>query len=413
MSQDKLTEKAVRQLLYDESSVMLSVGRPGPTFPSCSDILTTATLELVGDPQEEQYTFQYGPCKGDPGFCDEVAKFLTEQYGDTVDSQDIMVTAGATQGLHLVATVMFDKDTPVFMEDPTYFIAVKILREDFGMNIIPIPTGDDGMDLKILEEQLKKHKPVSVDHCKTPFWGMVYTIPTFNNPKGYSMSPDRCRALVSLGRKYDVMLFAEDVYNLLHYSGQPHPPPRLLSFDKRSDEDFQGHVISNCTFSKILAPGLRTGWIEAPPRIMQYLEKSKTAWSGGSFNHYTSKLMATALRKGLLTSHLQQLREEYTERMRIACDVLAKKLPASVKCNNPQGGFFIWLELPAHIDAMELLQLAVDKYKVNFIFGASTSPTDSCKNCARLSISFCNKSQLQDGVTKFCDALTEMMNQAT
>ncbi|XP_060589279.1 uncharacterized protein LOC132744549, partial [Ruditapes philippinarum] len=184
----------------------------------------------------------------------------------------------------------------------------------------------------------------------------------------------------------------------------------ILSLFSRSDEDFQGNVLSNCTFSKILAPGLRLGWIEAPPRIMKYIETSKVAWSGGSFNHYTSKVVATALKKGFLTSHVQLLRKDYTERMQVACEVLSQKLPESVKYIKPEGGFFIWLELPAHVDAMELLQLAVDKYKINFIFGASTSPTGSCKNCARLSISFCNKSQIQDGVTKFCDALKEMMN---
>ncbi|XP_060574846.1 2-aminoadipate transaminase-like [Ruditapes philippinarum] len=402
--------------LYDEnregqSFVPLSMGAPGPeTLRGCSQMLAQSTQLLLADAKEEQFTFQYGPCKGDPGFCEELAKFLTEQYGDTVNSEDLMVTAGATQGLHLIASVMFDKDTPVFMEDPSYFIAVKILTDDFGMNIVPIPTGDDGIDLVVLEEQLKKYRPASTEKCKTPFWSMVYTIPVFNNPKGYSMSPEKCKALVALGRKYDVLLFAEDVYNLLHYSGEPHPPPRLLSYDNRSDEDFQGNVLSNCTFSKILAPGLRLGWIEAPPRIMKYIETSKVAWSGGSFNHYTSKVVATALKKGFLTSHVQLLRKDYTERMKVACEVLSQKLPESVKYIKPEGGFFIWLELPAHVDAMELLQLAVDKYKINFIYGASTSPTGSCKNCARLSISFCNKSQIQDGVTKFCDALKEMMN---
>ncbi|KAH3718241.1 hypothetical protein DPMN_061041 [Dreissena polymorpha] len=188
-----------------------------------------------------------------------------------------MVTAGATQGLHLVATVMFNKDTPVFMEDPTYFLAVNIIREDFGMNIKPVPTDSEGIDTEKLELMLVQHKPASMAGQKTPFWSMVYTIPTFNNPKGYCMSPERFKTLIRLARKHDVLLFTEDIYNILHYDNSPVCPPRLMLYDDRTDEDFQGHVLSNCSFSKILAPGLRLGWIEASPRIMKYLEK-RSAW---------------------------------------------------------------------------------------------------------------------------------------
>ncbi|KAH3718541.1 uncharacterized protein LOC127856015 [Dreissena polymorpha] len=402
--------------LYDENSedhenfVPFSMGAPGAeSLAGCNQLLDKATRILLSDDGEERFTFQYGPCKGYPGFCREMAKFLSSEYGQTVSREDIMVTAGATQGLHLVATVMFNKDTPVFMEDPTYFIAVKILREDFGMNIIPVPTDSEGINAEKLESMLVQHKPTSIAGQKTPFWGMVYTIPTFNNPKGYCMSPERCRTLIRLARKHDVLLFTEDIYNMLHYDDSPVCPPRLMSYDNHMDEDFQGHVLSNCTFSKILAPGLRLGWIEAPPRIMKYLEKSATAWSGGAFNHYTSKVIASALKEGLIAKHLNKLRKEYRERMDIACSSLRKHLPQDVKVDYPKGGFFIWLELPPSVDTMLLLKLAVEKYKINFIFGASTSPTGGCRNCARLSISFCDKKKIEKGIVAFCEALQEMM----
>ncbi|XP_052809088.1 uncharacterized protein LOC128237530 isoform X2 [Mya arenaria] len=405
-------DNSAKALLYRDDCLLLAVGKPGEeTLKGCSKMLQTSTDIMLRDSNEERFTFQYGPCKGDPSFCEQVAGFLTEEYGTKVDSSDIMVSAGATQGLHLVATVMFNKDTPIFIEDPTYFIAVKILREDFGMNIIPVPTDMEGIDVAKLESLLEIYKPKTTGKAGSQFWSMVYTIPTYNNPKGYCMSPERCRALVKLARKYGVMLFAEDVYNMLHYDDKPQCPPRLLQYDDRSDPDYEGHVLSNCTFSKILAPGLRLGWIEAPPRIMKCLEKSATAWSGGSFNHYTSKLMAVALQEGLLQKHLTWLRKEYRERMDLACNTLEKHLPAGVKVDNPHGGFFIWLQLPPSIDSMELLKLAVQKYKVNFIFGASTSPTDGCKNCARLSISFCEKASLEKGVVNFCHALNEMLEE--
>ncbi|KAL4222845.1 hypothetical protein ACF0H5_018885 [Mactra antiquata] len=400
--------------IYDEnkdgeSFIPLSMGAPGPEMlAGSSELLIKSTECLLKDPLEERYTFQYGPCRGDPGFCNEMAKFLSTEYGDSVSSEDIMVTAGATQGLHLVATVMFDKDTPIFIEDPTYFIGQKMLKDDLGMNVIAVPTDDDGINIECLEELLQKYKPDNKPN-KSPFWSMIYTIPTFNNPKGHCMSPGRCEALVALSRKYDVLLFAEDVYNMLHYSGAKYCPRRLLSFDRRSDPDFKGNVLSNCTFSKILAPGLRIGWIEAPPRVLDPILNSKTSWSGGSFNHYTSKLMATALKEGLLQKHLELLRKEYGERMNIACNALTECLPDSVKCHNPNGGFFIWLKLPDQVDTLELLRMALTKYKVNFINGSSTSPSGSYQNYVRLSISFCDRKQIYNGVSKFCEAVKEVM----
>ncbi|XP_052245602.1 uncharacterized protein LOC127854579 [Dreissena polymorpha] len=380
--------------LYDinsedhENFVNFSNGAPGAeSLAGINQLLDKATRILLADDAEERFTFQYGPCKGDPVFCREMAKFLSSEYGHNVSREDIMVTAGATQGLHLVATVMFNKDTPVFMEDPTYFLAVNIIREDFGMNIKPgirlfgdhfgrnelciiVPTDSEGIDTEKLELMLVQHKPASMAGQKTPFWSMVYTIPTFNNPKGYCMSPERFKTLIRLARKHDVLLFTEDIYNILHYDNSPVCPPRLMLYDDRTDEDFQGHVLSNCSFSKILAPGLRLGWIEASPRIMKYLEKSATAWSGGAFNHYTSKVIASALKEGLIAEHMIKLRKEYGERMDIACSSLRKYLPQDVKVDYPRGVFFIWLELPPSVDTILLLKLAAEKYKTNFIFGA-------------------------------------------
>lgn len=228
---------------------------------------------------------------------------------------------------------------------------------------------------------------------------------TFSNPKGFSCSPERCRKLVRLARKYDVLLFTEDVYNLLCYEGIC--PPRLLFYDDKNDSDFKGNVLSNATFSKILAPGLRLGWIEAPQRIMQFLGKCNTTWSGGCFNHYTSRLMKTALKEGMLSNHLSKIKVIYAERMNVVCDLLIQDFPVKIKFDKPKGGFFIWVELPPSIDSRLLLQLAIEKHGMNFIIGSSTSPTESYKNYIRLSISFCDSSDLKLGIQRLKAAINE------
>ncbi|KAK3603662.1 hypothetical protein CHS0354_017382 [Potamilus streckersoni] len=398
----------------DSGAFPFAMGAPGPkSMAGCSELMITATQLCLGNKEEERYTFQYGPMKGDPGFLEELAKFLSQEYGDQVDSHNLMVTAGATQGLHLVATVMFDRTTPVFVEDPTYFIAIKILKDDFKMNVIPVPTDKEGIDVEEFEKLIQKHKPKDLDltQYKCPFWSFVYLTPTFNNPRGCSLSNARSEKLIQVARKHDMLLFAEDVYNLLNYTDQRHPPSRLLSYDKSTDPDYGGgNVLSNGTFSKIFAPGVRLGWIEAPEKILRHLEKCSITWSGGAFNHYMSKLMATALQEGLLMKHLIHLRQEYGERMNLMDKALRENLPPGVKFENPKGGFFLWLELPEGCDSEKVLRHAVEKYKVNFIHGNSTSPTGSFRNFARLSISYCDKEDLVTGVEGFCAAVKDVLS---
>ncbi|XP_071158911.1 uncharacterized HTH-type transcriptional regulator YjiR-like isoform X1 [Mytilus edulis] len=395
--------------LYNEKEdnpvIPLAMGAPGTdTISGCKEILLESTRITLTN-EDEKYIFQYGPMKGDPDFLDELARFLSSEYGNDVDSDNLMATAGATQGLHLTASVMFDRSTPVFVEDPTYFIAIKILREDLGMNIIPVPTDGDGIIPEALETAIKE-KVIAGSETKTPFKGMVYLMTTFSNPRGISTSPERCRRLVHLARKYDMLLFTEDVYNLLSYTGTC-PPPRLMFYDDKNDDDFKGNVLSNGTFSKILAPGIRLGWIEAPERILELVAKCNTSWSGGCFNHYASRLMTTALKQGMLTKHLHKIRSIYARRMNLLYDLLCEDFPVTIVCEKPKGGFFLWAELPSSLDSKLLLQIGIEKHGVNFIIGSSTSPTESYKNCIRLSISFCDDEKLKRGVQKLKDAVRE------
>lgn len=383
----------------------LAMGAPGrETISGCKEMLLEST-KITMETEDERYIFQYGPMRGDPDFLEQLASFLSKQYGDTVNKDELMVTAGATQGIHLTASIMFDKDTPVFVEDPTYFIAIKMLRDDLRMPVIPVETDSDGIIPEALEKAVLGNTPKGP--TKTPFRSMVYLMTTFSNPTGLCSSPERCRKLIHLARKYDLLLFTEDVYNLLYYT--ENCPPRLLFFDDRNDPDFKGNVLSNGTFSKILAPGLRIGWIEAPERVLKCIASCNTTWSGGCFNHYTSRLLQTALKQGMVTSHLNKIKGIYAERMKMAYEFLAEDFPVPIKLRDPKGGFFLWIELPSNIDSKLLLQLAIEKHGVNFIIGSSTSPTGKFSNCIRISISFCSKDKLKDGLNCLKSAVKEYL----
>ncbi|XP_046360905.1 uncharacterized protein YER152C-like [Haliotis rufescens] len=396
--------------MYENSSELLPlmIGGPGPdTLQDCKGMFMQATAAVLETDNDMTQTFRYADARGDREFLDQLAKFLSQEYNDTVTSSQLMLTAGATQGLHFLASLLFSKNTVAFVEDPTYYAAYRLLQHDLQMNVVPVQTDADGIDTNVLDKLLSEHRPKSFAVTpERPFWAMIYVIPVFNNPTGQCYSQERCCELVRLARQHDVLVVAEDIYNLVYYG--ENSPKRLLAYDK-SDPAYKGNVVSNCTFSKILAPGLRLGWLEAPERVLGALDNSNVAWSGGSLNHYASKIATAIMKLGLQQKHVQTLRQIYKDRMVLMCETLQKGLPSCATFKQPQGGFFVWVQLPEAVDALLLLRMAVKKYKINFLPGFCASPSGGYKNYVRLSISFCNQATLTRGLEAFCSAIRDFI----
>ncbi|XP_069111053.1 uncharacterized protein [Argopecten irradians] len=390
--------------------INLSTGAPGPeTMQGCQEIMIKATSEAMKDPKQETNTFKYGPEQGDPIFRQRLAGFLSKEYGDNVQSDSLIVTTGATNGLHLTVTTLFPNDVPIFVEDPTFFLAINILRDDIGKTLIPVPATEDGLDLVHLEELFKEYRIKAGDKktWKCQFWTMLYTMTVYSNPTGKNFSPDQCRKLVHLARKYDVLVFSDDVYNLFHF-GEGAVPPRLLAYDK--SDDSTGCVLSNGTFSKIFAGGLRLGWIEGPKPIIDSLVSCYQSICAGSFNHFMSLMMSAALQLDLLSPHLSRIKDIYKERMNLMCNALEKYLPACCSFNRPEGGFFVWVTLPKEMDAKNLQTFARDSHQIVFQDGESTSVSRNYRNCIRLSIGFCDTKQIEPGVQQLSRAIQTYMD---
>ncbi|XP_062578341.1 uncharacterized protein LOC134240262 [Saccostrea cucullata] len=372
-------------------------GGPGPeAVAGCKDILLRATQELLTGEVDEHALFDYGPPSGAPEVRGQLAKFLTAQYRDKVESDNLFITVGATHGIHLVTTVLLGKDVPIFVEDPSFFLALGMFKDDFGHQVIPVPTEDDGIDVTALEKLLQETPAPT--KTKSPFRRMLYTMTVHHNPTGSCLSPEKCRRLVSLARQYDMLLFGEDVYNLLTYTNDGVPPPRLFSYDKKDDPDFQGHTLSNCTFSKIFSPGLRVGWIETSPRIVKMLIDCYTTTSGFCYNHYMSCVVAKALELGLVQSNIKRLQKLYGERIKRACRRLKEnQLPVSFV--EPTGGFFIWIKLPENMDAADLCEKAKENHILVQV-GTIASATGGFRNYIRLSMSICTVDKIEEGIDK-------------
>jgi DNA-binding transcriptional MocR family regulator len=221
--------------------------------------------------------FQYGARVGSCLYREELALFLSQEYDSVVDRCDLVETAGATMGLHLLATLFFDAGDVAFVEEATYYHATTLLANDCGLRVIPVAMDEEGMIPQDLERALRENSggiPQVITEEK-PYWAMLYTVPTFHNPTGRLMSPERCQQIVSIARQYNLLVVCDDVYNLLYFTPPDRDgksPKRLFAYDDKHDPKYKGNVVSNGTFSKLLAPGMRIGWIEAPQHVVNAID---------------------------------------------------------------------------------------------------------------------------------------------
>jgi len=361
--------------------VDLTIGAPGPELLS---FLPPIFLEASQHRMENDRgnLFQYGPETGITVFRRELAQFLSRRYGDRpVTSEELVTTCGATSGLQLLATVLLDKNGIIFVEDPTYFISSSILAKDLGLKVVPVPMAKDGIDIEELKKSVLKEK-AGIAFDQDRFWAMVYTIPTYHNPTTTTMSREKGRRLIQLATQENMLVVCDDVYNLLSYS--PFPFSRLRAL-QQEDENC---VISNGTFSKILAPGVRLGWIEAPPAIVSRLAASGFLQSGGSMNNLTSGIATSLLSLGLLDAQLDHCKQVYGARMSTALKEL-EELPEGWAVESPGGGYFLWITAPQDLTAFchQLEKNGVGVLPGSRASSSSPPPSNLYANCRLSSLS--------------------------
>ncbi|KAI9004732.1 pyridoxal phosphate-dependent transferase [Gaertneriomyces semiglobifer] len=385
-----------------------TVGAPAPA------LLPVDSTKKAMAAMDSSWQLQYGPEVGPSPFLHALANFLSAQYQTPVDSNLLMVTSGCSQSLSNLLTQFTDMSTVVYMEDPSYFLAQNIVR-DHGLRMLPVATDEFGLDMDSFEKQLaERERDTSgpFDSKTMPYPSVLYLVPTYNNPRGSTLPDDRRRRLVDLAYKHSILVVCDDVYDMLTYDGlngfsnvtSSGPVRRIFYYDPHPDD---GRIVSNGTFSKIYAPGVRLGWIEAGKTIIERIKKSGLAVSGGCANQLTSGWMLQAIKMNLLDEQLQRLRSTYSRNMSAMISTLKSELPNSVKVMEPpsHGGFFVWLQLPKHIPSMELRQRAIDEEKISFAAGEWSSPTKRYRNCLRLAVTFYDEKTIVEGVHRLARLL--------
>lgn len=349
--------------------------------PSLS-LLPMAALKEAADhrlSQPDASILQYGAEQGDGYFRLALAQFLSQKYGAPVEAEQLLITSGASQSLDLICTRLTQPGDTIFVEEPTYFLALLIFR-DYRLNIVGIPMDENGLSIEALEEQLARHKPV-----------FLYTIPTFHNPSAATLSVERRQRLLQLSQEHDFLIVADEVYQMLDYRVTP-PPPLAAAINSAP-------VISLGSFSKILAPGLRLGWIQAAPQQLDPLIHAGLLESGGGLNPFTSGVVQSMLELGLQEQCLTHLKQVYTERSAALSQALHQHLPDSFTFAEPGGGFFIWIRLPESWQAQEILAEA-RRNNVSFQPGVKFSSRQGLPNYLRLSFAYYEVDELVEGVAR-------------
>lgn len=321
---------------------------------------------------------QYGADHGDGYFRQTLAQFLSRRYNCAVHLDSLLITAGASQALDLICTRFTKPGDTIFVEEPTYFLALLIFR-DHGLNVVGIPVDEHGMRPDALHEALKQHRPV-----------MLYTIPTFQNPSAVTMSADRRAALVALAEQHNFLIVADEVYQLLDFGGE-----LTLPFAAYIDS---GRVFSLGSFSKICAPGLRLGWVQGGAALISQLVAAGLIESGGGLNPFTSAVMRSLIELGLQDKCLDHFRTLYHARCSALCSALRQYAPHA-RFTEPLGGFFIWLRLPDGKKVADILEGA-RREQVGFQAGTKFGKGDAMANFIRLSFAHYETPDLIEGAKR-------------
>ena len=327
---------------------------------------------------------QYASTQGYLPLREKIAARL-RATGIPTRADNIMMTQGAQQGLDLVARLMLDSGDGLVVEAPTYLGALAAFNA-YQPTYYEIPMQDDGMDINALQRVLMSHKVK-----------FIYTVPDFQNPTGVVMSVAKRKALIRLANQYDVMILEDNPYRDLRYDGKP--LPTIKSFDT------QGRVVYLGSFSKILSPSLRMGWLVAAPDLLQEL----LALKGGSdleSSNLTMHGIDAYMAENDLDAHITEIQNRYREKKNAMVAAMNRYLPDEAHFTNPDGGFFLWLTMPAGFDMGAFMkQHLLPESNISYVPSANLYATSAQDNGARLNFTGPTLEQIDTGIKALGDAL--------
>ena len=374
---DKVTGSAIREIFKVLGKPgMISFAGGNPSLAALPDEACAAIAQEVLAADGKRI-LQYGATEGYPPFVESLSAYIQKQYGFDLELNGVLPTTGSTSCMDLMLKAFINPGDAVLVESPTFLGNMQTLNL-YQANLIPVESDEGGVILEQLEEAIQKHHPK-----------LFYIIPSFQNPSGRTLAADRRKAIYDLAVKYGFIIMEDDPYRDLRYTGEH--LPTIKSYDTT------GHVVYMGSFSKIISPGLRVGFLVAQKDILRKCTIGKQGTDLHTPN-LNQAIVDRFLRKGMLEPHITAIIPGYKEKMELMLEEL-KTFPEGTKWFVPEGGLFIWVEMPEAFNATELFQEAVEA-GVAYVPGTHFYPYGGHHNTLRLNFSNSTPDQIREGMAK-------------
>lgn len=384
---DYVRASDVRELLkLTENPEIISFagGMPAPELFPIEEMIKVSETVLREDGRK---ALQYGTTEGYRQLREYIAKRMAKSGIDTTYEQ-VLITTGSQQGLDLAGKVYIDEGDIIITESPTYLAAINAFRT-YMPRFVEVEMDEDGMIMEELEKAL----------INNPSAKFIYVIPEFQNPSGRAMSVERRKKLVELANKYDIPIIEDNPYGELRFEGENIPPVKHF--------DTQGRVVYMSTFSKILSPGMRIGWVCASPETIQKFILFKQGTDLHT-NVFAQMQAAKYVEMYDIDKHIAKIREVYGRRKKLMLDTINETFPKNIKITNPSGGLFLWVVLPQGINSRDILKVCLEN-NVAFVPGGSFFPNGGQENTFRLNFSNMPDDKIVEGIHRLAVVLKDFL----
>jgi len=385
---DLLKGSAIRELLALANKpeiISFAGGMPAPELFPVEKVKAAADAVLE---ESGRVALQYTSTDGWPRLREQIAERMEKKNNIHTDAAHILMTSGSQQGLDYSSRVFVNPGDVIIIESPSYLGALNAFKA-CQPKFVEIPTDDDGMIMEDLEKVL-----ATTDNVK-----MIYVIPDFQNPTGRTWPLERRQKFMEIINKYEVPVIEDNPYGELRYSGESLPALKSM--------DTKGLVVYLGTFSKILAPGYRLGWVCADDNILQ---KYNFMAQAAALQASTISMMEVSRFIDMfdLDEHVAAIRACYARRNQLMQDTMAATFPKEVRYTHPQGGLFAWVQVPEYIDTKVMAAQALEK-KVAYVPGEGFFPNGDVHNCMRLNYSNMTDEKIVKGITILADVIKANM----
>ena len=378
---DQVSGSAIREIfkvIAQPGMISFAGGNPSPAA------LPDESVRLLSDEvlrENGKVLLQYGATEGYPPFVESLLQYVRDML--KCDIPAVLPVTGSTQAMDLLCKSLIDPGDNILVENPSFLGNMQCMKL-YQANLVPVDSDEDGMIMEDLEKKILQYKPK-----------MLYTIPTFQNPTGRTLPEERRRKVAEMASRYHMVVAEDDPYRDLRYEGKP--VASIKSFDT------EGWVVFLGSFSKIISPGLRVGYIAGHPDLIRKCTVGKQSTDVHTAN-LNQAVVDQFIRRRLLPDHIRTICDDYGTKMKFMLSKLSE-FPGNVRYTKPQGGLFIWAELPERLNAKHLLDRAIEK-KVAFVPGTHFCVDGGHENTIRLNFSNSSAEQIETGMNILKDLVS-------